>query len=125
VLSRLVEDVVKSKHMTVRKVFADGAYHSNEIFKCLTDKVIMPCIKVRSNTRLRKLPIISLEIYQSYISEEKQFTKLDRHRKLLWKKEMDCRNSIFIYKKNVCWRICYSVKFNNMRQEMIIIKASL
>ena len=51
--SRLVEDVVKSKHMTVRKVFADGAYHSNEIFKCLTDKVIMPCIKVRKNAKVR------------------------------------------------------------------------
>jgi len=37
-LSQLVEDVTKSKNMTIDKLFADGAYDDNEIFGCLSDK---------------------------------------------------------------------------------------
>ena len=34
-LPQLVEGITKSKNITVCKVFADGAYDSNEIFRCL------------------------------------------------------------------------------------------
>jgi len=50
----LVNDVIKSDKVTaIGKLFADGAYDSNDIFRYLTDNGIMPCIKVRKNSRVR------------------------------------------------------------------------
>ena len=34
-LPQLVEDITKSNHMSDGKVFADGAYDSNDVFRCL------------------------------------------------------------------------------------------
>jgi hypothetical protein len=53
-LPQLIEDVTKSNHMSADKVFADGAYDSNEIFRCLADNEILPCIKVRRNAKVNK-----------------------------------------------------------------------
>jgi len=45
VLPQLVEDITKSKYVTVGKVFADGAYDSNAVFECLAaDSGILSCI---------------------------------------------------------------------------------
>ena len=41
VLPRLVEYITKSKNITVCKVFAESAYDSNEIFRCLVDNRII------------------------------------------------------------------------------------
>jgi len=51
----LVNDVIKSNNITtISKVFADdGAYDSNDIFRCLMDNGILPFIKVRK--RMLKL----------------------------------------------------------------------
>ena len=57
-LPQLVEDIIKSDCMTITaiaiaigKLFGDGvAYDGNEIFRCLGEKGILPCIKVRKNT---------------------------------------------------------------------------
>ena len=38
---------------TTGKLFGDGAYDGNEIFRYLGDNGIMPCIKVRKNARVR------------------------------------------------------------------------
>ena len=54
VLPKLVEDMKKSNHMSAGKVFADGAYDSNAVFKYLSDNGILPCIKVRRNARVKK-----------------------------------------------------------------------
>ncbi len=57
VLPEMVEDIIKSDGMTtaivVGKLFADGAYDSNDIFRYLSDNGIMPCIKVRKNARIK------------------------------------------------------------------------
>ncbi len=56
VLPELVDGVIKSDHMTalaIGKLFADGAYDSNNIFRYLSDNGILPCIKVRKNARVR------------------------------------------------------------------------
>ncbi len=37
----------------IGKLFADGAYEGNDIFRCLADNGIHPCIKVRKNARVR------------------------------------------------------------------------
>jgi hypothetical protein len=54
-LPGLVENIVKSdRKLTIGKLFGDdGAYEGNEIFRCLEDNGILPCIKVRKNARVR------------------------------------------------------------------------
>ena len=55
VLPELVEEnIVKSdRKLTIGKLFGDGAYEGNEIFKFLTYKGILPSIKLRQNSRVR------------------------------------------------------------------------
>ena len=54
-LHGLIENIIKSYNsmIPIGKLFADGAYDSNEIFRNLVDNGILPCIKVRKNARLR------------------------------------------------------------------------
>ena len=58
-LPELVDNIIKSDDMTTKttttigKLFADGAYEGNEIFRYLEDNGILPCIKVRKNARVR------------------------------------------------------------------------
>ena len=70
-LPELVENIIKSEDMstttTLGKLFGDGAYEGNDIFRRLADNGILPCIKVRRNARvkwkkgnfLRNLSVIS------------------------------------------------------------------
>ena len=54
----------------IGKLFGDGAYDDNEIFRCLVDNGILPCIKIRK--RMLKLDgkkETSLEIYQFWHKE--------------------------------------------------------
>jgi DDE family transposase len=52
-LPELVDDAIKSdKKITIGKLFADGAYDNNNIFRFLADNGIMPCIKVRKNAKV-------------------------------------------------------------------------
>ena len=37
----------------IGKLFADGAYEGNDIFRYLGDNGIMPCIKVRKNAQVQ------------------------------------------------------------------------
>jgi hypothetical protein len=50
-LPGLVENIIKS-NKTVGKLFADGAYDSNDIFRCIAGNGIFTCIKVRKNVEL-------------------------------------------------------------------------
>jgi hypothetical protein len=54
----LVENIIKSEEMsttttTTGKLFGEGAYEGNEIFRYLGNSGIMPCIKVRKNAKVR------------------------------------------------------------------------
>ena len=55
--AELVENIIKSYNMTaaaaIGKLFGDGAYEGNDIFRYPADKGIQPCIKVRKNARVR------------------------------------------------------------------------
>jgi hypothetical protein len=71
-LPELVDSILKSDGMTtaIGKLFGDGAYDDNEIFRCLWRTMKLPCIKVRK--RMLKLDGkkgISLEIYQFWHKE--------------------------------------------------------
>ena len=54
-LPGLVDEVIKSdKKIVIDKLIADGgAYDSNDIFRYLGDNGILPCIKVRKNSRFQ------------------------------------------------------------------------
>ena len=69
-LPQLVEDITKSKNMAIEKVLADGAYDGNDIFRCLADNGILPCIKVRKNAKVRLKTNHILRNLSSYISKK-------------------------------------------------------
>ncbi len=102
-LPELVNNVIKSDSITtIGKLFVDGAYDGNDIFRYLGDNVILPCIKVRKNAKVRwKKGNILRNL--SVISQKNDLQKWKNSVKL-WTK-MDCRNRVFFYKKNV-WRVC-------------------
>ncbi|MER5176577.1 MAG: transposase [Candidatus Nitrosocosmicus sp.] len=54
-LPELVDDIIKSDSIiAIGKLFADdGAYEGNDIFRCISDYGILPCIKVRKNAKVR------------------------------------------------------------------------
>jgi len=70
-LPRLVGDIAKSKKSITLfgKILEDGAYDSNDVFECLADNGILPCIKVRGNARVKE-PITPSEIYLPYLKRK-------------------------------------------------------
>ena len=53
-LPELVDETKKSdRKTTVCKLFADGAYDGNDVFRYLSDNGILPCIKTRKNARIK------------------------------------------------------------------------
>ena len=42
-----------NKKITIGKLFADGYYNGNNIFRYLSDNGILSCIKVRKSSRVR------------------------------------------------------------------------
>ncbi len=73
-LPELVENIIKSDNMTpaaaaIGKLFGDGAYEGNDIFRYLADNGIQSCIKVRKNARVRWKKGMPLEIYQCWHKE--------------------------------------------------------
>jgi hypothetical protein len=53
-LPALVENIIKSDSMaTIGKLFANGTYDGNYIFRCLADNGILPYIKVRKNAQVK------------------------------------------------------------------------
>ena len=51
-LPGLVENILKQKGKKI-KVLADGAYDSNSIFQFLANRGILPCIRVRKNSKVK------------------------------------------------------------------------
>ena len=52
-MPRLIKHILKrkdNKDIKIKSVLGDGSYDSNENFKYLLKKRIMPCIKVRKNS---------------------------------------------------------------------------
>ena len=120
-LPELVENLIESdKKITIGKLFADGAYDGNDIFRYLSDNGILPCIKVRKNSKagwkkgniLRNL---------SVLAQKKDLQK--------WKDSVSYGQrwiveTVFSSIKRMFGEYVYSVKLKNMVQEMML-KASL
>ena len=120
-LPELIQSIIKSNSATASKLFADGAYDSNETFRYLSDNGILPCIKVRKNARvrwkkerntLRNLSIIS---QKNNLQEWKDSVSYGQR----WIVE-----TVFSCLKRRFGEYVYSVRLKNMIQEMML-KASL
>jgi hypothetical protein len=120
-LPELVDDIIKSdRTLTIGKIFANGAYDNNDIFKFLSDNGILLCIKVRKNAKvgwkkgniLRNLSVISqkkdLQKWNDSVSYGKR-----------WIIE-----TVFSSIKRMFVEYVYSVRLKNMIQEMML-KVSL
>jgi hypothetical protein len=122
-LPELVENIIKSEDMsttTLGKLFGDGAYEGNEIFRYLGDNGILPGIKVRKNARVRwKKGNILRNL--SVISQKKDLQR--------WKNSVSYGQrwiveTVFSSIKRMFGEHVYSIKIKNMIQEMML-KASL
>ena len=51
-LPKLAEDIKKSNHISIGKVFVDGAYALMRFLDVLRNNGILPCIKVRRNAKV-------------------------------------------------------------------------
>ena len=124
-LPELVENIIKSEVMsttttTLGKLFGDGAYEGNDIFRYLEDNGIMPCIKVRKNAKVRWKKGNFLRNL-SVISQKKDLQK--------WKDSVSYGQrwiveTVFSSIKRMFGEYVYSVRLKNMIQEMML-KASL
>ena len=120
-LPGLVNDVIKSDSMiSIGKLFADGAYEGNNIFRYLGDNGILPCIKVRKNARVRWkkgniLRNLSVLAQRNDLQKWKDSVSYGKR----WIVE-----TVFSSIKRTFGEYVYSVKLKNMIQEMML-KASL
>ena len=120
-LPELVDEIIDSDSITtIGKLFADGAYDGNEIFRNLGDNGIMPCIKVRKNARVRwKKGNILRNL--SVLAQRNDLQK--------WKDSVSYGQrwiveTVFSCIKRRFGEYVYSVRLKNMIQEMML-KASL
>src|SRR3954454_25039576 len=127
-LPELVENIIKSEDMsttttttTIGKLFADGAYEGNDIFRYLEDNGIMPCIKVRKNARVgwKKGNILrNLSVLVQRNNLQKWKDSVSYGQRWIAETVFSC------IKRTFAGEYVYSVKFKNMVQEMML-KASL
>ncbi len=124
VLPELVDDVIKSDHMTalaIGKLFADGAYEGNNIFRYLSDNGILPCIKVRKNARIKLKKGKNIIRNLSVLAQRNDLQR--------WKDGESYGKrwiveTVFSCLKRRFGEYLYSVKLKNMIQEMML-KVSL
>ena len=122
-LPELVDNIIKSDGMTTTgKLFADGAYEGNDIFRYLSDNGILPCIKVRKNAKVRWkkgkniFRNLSVLAQRNDLQEWKDSVSYDGQRWIV--------ETVFSCIKRMFGEYVYSVRLKNMIQEMML-KASL
>ena len=118
-LPELVDDIIKSDKI-ISKLFADGAYDGNDIFRYLLDNGILPCIKVRKNARVRWkkgniLRNLSVLAQRNDLQKWKDSVSYGKR----WIVE-----TVFSCIKRMFGEYVYSVRLKNMIKEMML-KASL
>ena len=118
-LPTLVDDLVKSNEYIIDKFLADGAYDSNDTFRYLSENGIIPCIKERKNSRVRKTAHIFRNL--SVITQRHDFKQ--------WKDSVSYGQrwmveTVFSSLKRMFGECVYSLKKENMKQELLL-KASL
>ena len=120
-LPELVDNITKpDRKTTVFKLFADGAYDGNDVFRHLSDNGILPCIKTRKNARIK----LSTNHILRNFSVLAQRNGLQRWKDSVGYGHRWTAETVFSSIKRTFGEYVYSVKFKNMIQEMML-KASL
>ena len=120
VLPKLVNSISNDGFVMIDRVLGDGAYDSNATFKYLSENGIMPCIKVRKNSRVR-WKTANLFRNLSVIAQRNDFER--------WKDSVSygqrwIAETVFSSVKRMFGEYVYSIKIENMKQELML-KASL
>jgi DDE family transposase len=119
-LPELVQNIIKSNNITaIGKLFADGAFDNNGVFRCLADNGIMPCIKVRRNAKVKKTNHFLRNLSVIFQKKDLQGWKDSVSYGQRWIAE-----TVFSCLKRMFGEYVYSVRLKNMIQEMML-KASL
>lgn len=122
VLPKLVDNVsIDDEFAVVGRVLGDGAYDSNDTFRFLSERGIMPCIKVRKNSRVRWKTANLFRNLSVIVQRGNNFER--------WKDSVSygqrwIAETVFSSLKRMFGEYVYSVKMENMKQELMI-KASL
>ncbi|CAN5846472.1 hypothetical protein BH23THE1_BH23THE1_31750 [soil metagenome] len=119
VLPLLVDNISKDGFV-LDQVLGDGAYDSNYTFRFLSERGIMPCIKVRKNSRVR-WKTVNLFRNLSVIAQRNNYER--------WKDSVSYGKrwmveTVFSSLKRMFGEYVYSIKMENMKQELLL-KASL
>ena len=123
VMDNLLKRVLKSNDnghdIKIKSVLADGAYDSNESFKCLEENNIQPGIKVRKNSIISSKNAGSRN--EEVISQTKDFPRWKKKRKYgkRWVAE-----TAFSSIKRTYGEHASATRFQNMVKEMVM-KVSL
>lgn len=116
-LPELVNDISKQK--VIGRLLVDGAYDSNSIFQFLANRRILPCIRVRKNSKVKEINHFFRNL--SVIAQRNDFGR--------WKGSVSYGKrwiveAVISSIKRMLGEYVYSVKYDNMVKE-IMLKAAL
>ncbi len=114
-LPELVNDMPKESGKKISKVLSDGAYDSNSIFQLLVNREILPCIRVRKNSKVKE----SNQFFRnlSVIAQRNDFSR--------WKDSVSYGmrwivETVISAIKRMFGEYVYSVKYDNMVKEVML-----
>lgn len=122
-LPRLVDNVIKSNNdgfAVVDRVLGDGAYDSNGTFRFLSENGIMPCIKVRKNSKVRK----TAHLFRNLSVVAQRRNNFEQWKDSVCYGQRWMVETVFSSLKRMFGEYVYSIKMENMNQELML-KASL
>jgi transposase len=124
VLPKLVNNVIKSNNdgfAVVGRVLGDGAYDSNDTFRFLSERGIMPCIKVRKHSRVRWK---TANLFRNLSVIAQRRNNFERWKDSVRYGQRWAVETAFSSLKRIFGEYVYSIKMENMKQELML-KASL
>ena len=120
ILPELIDDIITIKqNKIVNTVIADGSYDSNKNFQILSFKGIKPAIKIRKNSRCRKV--------NHYLRNK--MVKMQKNNLQNWKVSVNygkrwIAETVFSCIKRIFGEYVTAIRFENMIKELIL-RASL
>ena len=120
ILPELIDDIITIKqNKIVNTVIADGSYDSNKNFQILSFKGIKPAIKIRKNSRCRKV--------NHYLRNK--MVKIQKNNLQNWKVSVNygkrwIAETVFSCIKRIFGEYVTAIRFENMIKELIL-RASL
>lgn len=114
-LPELVNDMPKESDKKISKALADGAYDSNSIFQFLTNRGILPCIRVRKNSKVKETNQFFRNL--SVIAQRNDFSRWKDSVSYGWRWIAETAISTI---KRMFGECVYSVKYDNMVKEVML-----